>query len=284
MAYPDVPLWLDLARLARDFAWSGAAALRPRPEFSGIERYCLFIGAPRTGHSLIGSLLDAHPQMAVAHEAGVPRYLAARFSRRQVLHLLLANTRRQAARGRPHIHYSHAVAGQWQGRYRELRVIGDKHGEGFLLSAQARPWLTGAALERFDPLYFIHVVRNPYDALASVVGSSKRGQSLERAIAYFEGLYGTLERVREQLSAERLLLLRFEQFLARPRERLTETCAFLGVDAPIDYLDACVAIVEPEPEDGRDLVEWDAAALERVDRLIERHDFLTGYRFHDRTS
>jgi hypothetical protein len=137
VAYPEVPLWLDLLRLARDFALSGAASLRPQAGFAGIERYCLFIGAPRNGHSLVGALLDAHPQMVVAHELGVPRYVAARFSRRQVLYLLAANARRAAARGRPHIHYSHAVPGQRQGRCRDLRVIGDKHGEGFLLSVQA---------------------------------------------------------------------------------------------------------------------------------------------------
>lgn len=281
MAYPEVPLWLDLARLARDFALSGAAALRPLPGFRGIERHCLFIGAPRNGHSLVGALLDAHPQMVVAHELGLPRYVAARFSRRQVLHLLATNARRQAARGRPHIHYSHAVPGQWQGRYRDLRVIGDKHGEGFLLSVQARPWLTGAVLERFDPAYFIHVLRNPYDALASVTTSSKRGQSLERASAYFEGLYGTLEQVRRQVPPERLFLLRFEQFLGAPRARLAETCAFLGVDAPDDYLDACAAIVLARPEDHRNLVPWDAAARSRVERMIAQHDFLEGYRYRD---
>lgn len=281
MAYPEIPLWLELARLARDFALSGAAVLRPRPEFAGIERHCLFIGAPRNGHSLVGALLDAHPRMVVAHEAGVPRYLAARFSRRQILHLLIANAHRQAARGRPHIQYSHAVAGQWQGRYRDLRVIGDKHGEGFLLSAQARPWLARAVLERFAPAYFIHVARNPYDALASVVGSSKRGQSPERAITYFEGLYRTLEELRRQIPPDRLLLLRFEQFLERPCERLAEACAFLGVEAPADYLDACASIVLPQPPDGRDLLQWDAAARDRVERLIARHEFLNGYRFHD---
>jgi hypothetical protein len=67
-----------------------------RPASAGIERYCLFIGAPRNGHSLVGALLDAHPQMVVAHELGVPRYVAARFSRRQVLYLLAANARRAA--------------------------------------------------------------------------------------------------------------------------------------------------------------------------------------------
>jgi hypothetical protein len=125
------------------------------------------------------------------------------------------------------------------------------------------------------------MVRNPYDALASVVTSSKRGQSLERAGEYFEGLYGTLERVRQQIPAERLLLLRFEEFLGAPRAGLARACAFLGVDAPADYLDACAAIVLTPPEDHRNLVQWDAAARHRVEDLITRHDFLTGYRFHD---
>lgn len=281
MAYPDVPIWLELARLARDYAASGAGLLRPAADFGGVDRYCFFVGAPRNGHSLVGALLDAHPQMVIAHELGVPKYLAAHFGRRQILYLLAANASRQAARGRPHIHYSHAVPGQWQGRCRELRVIGDKHGEGFLLSVQARPRLADAVPERFDPAYFIHVVRNPYDAIASVVGSSKRGQSPDRAAGYFESLYATLERVRSRLDPGRLHLLRFEDFLRHPRERLQDACRFLGVEAPPDYLEACAGIVLSRPEDHRGLVQWDDAVRRRVDALIERHDFLRGYRFDD---
>ena len=131
MAYPDVPIWLELARLGRDFSWSGIKAMLPNRDLSGIERYCLFMGAPRTGHSLIGSLLDAHPEMVIAHELGVPKYKAAHFSKRQIALLLLSNSGQHAASGRKHIHYSHAVENQWQGRYRRLRVLGDKHGEGF---------------------------------------------------------------------------------------------------------------------------------------------------------
>lgn len=281
MAYPDVPIWLELTRLGRDFALSGASLLRPRPEFSNLDRYCFFVGAPRNGHSLVGALLDAHPQALIAHELGAPKYLAAHFGRRQVLALLAANSRRSAANGRPHIHYSHAVPGQWQGRFRELRVMGDKHGEGFLLSVQARPWLTRALVERFDPAFFIHVVRNPYDAIASVAGSSKRGQSPAAAVAYFETLYATLEGVQGQIEADRLHLLRFEALLADPREALISTCNYLGLDAPSDYLDACAAIVLPEPEDHRGLVNWPGELRRRVDDMIDRHDFLQGYRFDD---
>ena len=33
-----------------------------------LRSFCLFIGYPRSGHSLLGSLLDAHPDIAIAHE------------------------------------------------------------------------------------------------------------------------------------------------------------------------------------------------------------------------
>jgi hypothetical protein len=33
-----------------------------------LRAFCLFIGYPRSGHRLIGALLDAHPDVAIAHE------------------------------------------------------------------------------------------------------------------------------------------------------------------------------------------------------------------------
>ena len=33
-----------------------------------IEKFILFIGYPRSGHSIVGSLMDAHPHMVIANE------------------------------------------------------------------------------------------------------------------------------------------------------------------------------------------------------------------------
>lgn len=277
MAYPDVPIWLELARLGRDFSLSGINAMLPNAHLADVERFCLFMGAPRNGHSLIGSLLDAHPEMVFAHEMGVPKYRAAHFSKRQIELLLLSNSKQQAARGRKHIHYSHAVMDQWQGRYQKLRVLGDKHGEGFLLSVGARPWLYDAVTESMNPCCFIHVIRNPYDAIASIVASSKRGQSVESAITYFESLYGTLASIREKLEPDQLHEIHFEDFLGQPARELEKTCNFFGLAATPEYLESCISIVLEEPEDHRGLVQWDASSMDKVDALINRHHFLSKY-------
>ena len=58
-------------------------------DYQDIEKYCMFIGYPRSGHSLVGSLLDAHPYMLIAHELDALRYIQVGFSKKQLYHLII---------------------------------------------------------------------------------------------------------------------------------------------------------------------------------------------------
>jgi len=49
-----------------------------------LEGYCMFIGYSRSGHTLVGSLLDAHPEMVIAHELDALKYIMAGFGRRTI--------------------------------------------------------------------------------------------------------------------------------------------------------------------------------------------------------
>ena len=33
-----------------------------------MHAFCLFVGYSRSGHSLVGALLDAHPEITIAHQ------------------------------------------------------------------------------------------------------------------------------------------------------------------------------------------------------------------------
>ena len=110
----------------RRFIQSLAGGFAHRAAFRDLETFCTFIGYPRSGHTLIGSLLDAHPQAMIADELDALRYNQAGFSRRQIFYLLLRNSRISAAGGRERTGYHYRVPGQWQGRFEKLRVIGDK--------------------------------------------------------------------------------------------------------------------------------------------------------------
>lgn len=57
------------------FADAEREAERQSALFDGLETYCMFIGYPYSGHSLVGSLLDAHESMAISHELHALKFL-----------------------------------------------------------------------------------------------------------------------------------------------------------------------------------------------------------------
>lgn len=69
---PDGPITVDDA-YCKDNEETPDLSLAQRRRlakaYEGVRAYVMFIGMGRTGHSLVGSLLDAHPHIAVANEA-----------------------------------------------------------------------------------------------------------------------------------------------------------------------------------------------------------------------
>jgi hypothetical protein len=260
-------------------AWLRSRRAAGRERFQDVSAFCLFVGYPRSGHSLIGALLDAHPDMIVAHELHVLRYLRYGFDRDQIFSLLLERSRQQAAAGREATGYSYRVPGQWQGRYRQLRVIGDKRGGGSIRKLCAHPHLLERLRRVVDvPLRFVHVLRNPFDNVASLYQRG-RGRSLEACLDRYLAMLEGVAELRGRLAADELLDVRHEAFVADPRAELSRLCRFLSVEPGADYLDACAAIVWPEVQRRRDEICWPEPCRKRLEARIERHEVLEGYGF-----
>ena len=97
-------------------------------KFGDLKTYCMFVGYPRSGHSLVGSILDAHPNMVISHELNALKYLEKGFTRRQLYYLILTNSRRFNMVGRAHEGYVYHVPNQWNSKFSKLLVLGDKMG------------------------------------------------------------------------------------------------------------------------------------------------------------
>jgi hypothetical protein len=105
--------------LAKVFPRSLYRGSRDRRMFEQIDACCLFIGYPRSGHSLIGSLIGAHPHAVIGHELDLLKYVYARFGRVQLCHLALESSRAFTEAGRRWSGHRYAVPGEWQGRFEE---------------------------------------------------------------------------------------------------------------------------------------------------------------------
>jgi hypothetical protein len=266
------------------FATSLVDAARRRADLRQASTYCLFIGHGRSGHSIVGSLLDAHPEAIVSDELDAVRYIRLGFRRDQVLALSLDRSRRLAAgerrkAGREGKTYSYFVPGWANGRFDRLRVVGDSTAGSAVHAMRDRPGLIELIDRRMHGLgvRYVHVARNPYDNISTM--TIRRGRTLDDAIAAYFADCETLLAIRRELGRERLHDLRHEDLILDPRPRLAELCLFLDLPALPDYLDACAGILFSSPSRSRSNVAWTPEQIERVAGQIERIDFLAGYSF-----
>jgi hypothetical protein len=287
-----VDVFRQILRIAHTYAVSGRASRDRRLDFESVQAYCFFIGYPRSGHSLIGSLLDAHSDAVIAHEFGAFQYVHAMYDRLRLFHLLAENAQAAAAHDRPSREFRYAVPGQWQGRFGHIRVIGDNKAEGATLRLRARPYLL-PRLQRLAgvPLRAIHVVRNPFDCITTMATRAAERQAertrralttpdLWKAVDRYIVLCGEVERLKRELS-DAVYEVRHEDFVAQPAGELRKLCEWLGLEPEPEYLAACAGIVWPNPRHTRHRVEWPTDLRSMVEALIERTDHLRGYRFDE---
>lgn len=253
--------------------------------FDDLTAYCMFIGYGRSGHSLIGSLLDAHPDVAIAHEAHALRIVHKEHpSRARFFRMLMENARAQADQPerRSQTGYSYAVAGQWQGRVRTLRVVGDKAAGKSTRYLASKPNAL-AELQDFVrvPVRIVHVTRNPYDIVARFSTLPIKRPNVGRmraAIDRFERLAEATSAVLAKGEFD-VLTTRHESFIADPRTELERLCAFVGVSVDGAYLDACARIVWKKAHQTRNDVEWQQGERDEVAALVSRYPFFAGYSF-----
>jgi hypothetical protein len=253
--------------------------------YQELKTYCTFIGPTKSGSTLIGSLLDAHPDAIMADEVDALRYVDAGFSNYQIYDILIRRSRRHALDGRVTARrlqaYDFEIEGQWQGRFQNLRVIGDSKAGMSTRRLGANP----ALLERLDRVTkdaeprFIMVIRNPFDPISAM--RIRGNRSVENAVTrYFENC-DFLAALRQVIDPDRLHMVRYEQFVRQPQRMLRDVCAFLGLSADQEYLDACSAIIYDEPEQIRFAVEWQPAWREALIEKSANYDFLAGYSFEN---
>jgi hypothetical protein len=270
---------------ARRYALTAYKAYRQPTLFQDVKTFCLFIGQVKSGGTLLGSLLDAHPNVVLADEIDALRYISAGFKRDQIFHLLLRGAKREALRGRITARrltpYSLAVPGQWQGRHQKIKVIGDsKAGPSTRQFGQAPRLLDRlqATMATID-LRIIQVIRNPYDPISAMM--VRGGRSFENAVDHYFDYCHTLANLHNRLPGSSLTAVHYEDFVRQPRQKLGELCQFVGVEAHDAYLEACTGIVKPVPDQSRQMVPWTPRWIGIVRDRISQFDFLADYTYEN---
>ena len=255
-----------------------------KPESSNlydeVRVLCLFIGYPRSGHSLVGSVIDAHQNALISHRLDAVRYLQAGFSLPQVFYMMHRNAERFALSNRELTGYSYAMGIRWREGIDPLFVIGDQEGKNTARRLSRRPHDLEALLAMEDvSVRFIHVIRNPYDTITTWSERSRVG--LRLTVRRYFDLCAAVQTVRQSVPASQILDLRHEVFVSDFNHQARLLGCFLEIPVSPAYVGRCSRIVDPNFHESRWRRAWPEDLIASVTEGIQRFDFLSGYSFEE---
>jgi len=278
-----------------------------------IGKFLLFFGSGRSGHSIIGSMLDAHEHVVISHEYHLFRhwdYLKRRTEeewRANIYSELYIKSRKDSvgirqdnAKG-----YTLGISGLWQGTYDSyISIIGDKSGGSTRQEFMKDKELFRRRVKELAdilqiPLRFIHVVRNPFDHVASrvlydhvadisAVHAFKKKLKDRKlfhdslVVSVTKKMVSSYEAEEEMIAVfntDNILKIKTEDLIKRPRDVLIRIANFLDLPVTDRYLDLCVAKVYRNSSHARDYISWPTAAKKLLESSIQEHKFLSGYSF-----
>jgi len=259
-----------------------------KEDFSQIDKYIFFIGYPRSGHSLIGSLLDAHPNLIISNEMNALHFFKRKYFRHQIFYYILRNSQEHAKLGRSNSNYNYLVPNQWQGRYTKLIGIGDKKGgesTAILGDENSLKLIDDIRKISKAKLKIIHVIRNPFDNVSTMVSRQAKIRKLSTETLFEErkNLYLSKVKTNAKLKVQipnDICDVHLEDFIATPKKELKRIFQFLEINVSQKYIDDCSSIVWKKTNHSRfDLSYWTTESVEKFLNDIRQYDFLSRYNY-----
>ena len=266
-------------------------------DINSVKQFVFFIGYARSGHSIVASLLDAHPHMVIAHEFNLfsewTRNRGKRLSNRTYLYnKLWANSYNSAINGwrseqKNQKGYSLDIDSIWRGHFEKLLVIGDKSGGKTTRVYQHSPDNFNKIVESLRktvgvPIKVLHVIRNPYDMIATrllyVAGAAQKLKA--KLNATVDHKYCDILELQKRINSTIALTTQVNNFLLSttldvlnihlvdliedPGRTLREMCTFLSVECTQDYMNTCMKKLYRKEPRTRDTVFWPERLVKRV--------------------
>jgi hypothetical protein len=211
------------------------------------------VGYPRSGHSLVGAILDSHPRAIVSHELDLLACWEGGVRWPQLATLIEQNSRESARIGRQQSGYSYALPNQ--GKADAPLVIGDKKGGRTAHYLTLQPDI----LSRFQqntpwPVVLVHVIRNPWDNVATMARLHEL--DAERALESYRVRAKAVDTLRRSWPEDRILDLYLEELISEPDSQLNTLGRFLGLPASESHLTAACELVFKKPRRTRSAIDW----------------------------
>lgn len=263
----------EIQRMAR---FARRTARRLRTDLSEARCFLLFVGNPRSGTTLVRSLLNAHPAVILANEVHAAWRMSAGESWNTVLSRII-DSEQQFSVDPVWTGYRYQVPQAAQTHCAgKVQVIGDKKAGATskLLSDKPNVLLDFC---RWSPLpvRLIHCVRNPFDVITTK--TRRNGLPLEVNIKRYFHAERVAAMAVQSPSIHGSFRIFQEELIRRPKQTMQELLRFIDLDAPDGFLGACESVIYEKPNLSRFGLPWTEASKWEVERRTREIEHLQEY-------
>ena len=287
----------------------------PQQVIDHVEKFVFFIGYTRSGHTIMSSVLDANSNVVIGQELKVFRMVLLH-NRTELIHdkSYLFNQLYWRSWNESHFgvsssnkageHYGVGILSNnysWHGMYKNLRVIGYKSAASATGMYRGNPNQFKKVYKQFShtlqiPIYAIHVVRNPYDMIATkfihksrsrnkgqVSQPSESKDSAEMLMGSISKVFwladGVLNMTMDPELDLKVLEVHNADYVKKPAETVKRICAFLEVDCPEGYVQACQEKAYTSVSKTREAVNFPKQMVTEIAQKLKKYPFFRRYAY-----
>lgn len=281
-----------------------------------VEKFVFFIGYTRSGHTIVSSVLDANPNVVIGQEFKVFRMVMLHNhaelinDKSYLFNQLYWKSWNESHFGVTSVNQAGEKYGvgilfnnySWHGMYKNLRVIGYKSAASATGMYRGNPSQFKQVYKRFShtlqiPIHVIHVVRNPYDMIATnfmcklrsrskgqVPQSSESKDSANMLLGSMSKVFwladGVLDMIMDPELDLKVLEVHNADFVKKPAETVKRICAFLEVDCPEGYVQACKEKAYIHVSKTREAMHFPKQMITQIGQKLNNYPFFRRYTYN----
>jgi len=222
-------------------------------------RQLYFVGAPRTGSTLLGQILNYHPQCLISNESRyLQKILRNGHNPQQAFNEMVQEAIHQFELSLEHTPRFNQKIDTYQPKWKsfnsfkndpefnksEIRVIGDKKAGGNVQVYREDPAIFQKFIDQVGP-YFLFITRNPVNTAKSYLKSHGAG-TFDQAMAKI--LDDTRAAIEIQNITDKYKIVYYEDLQKTGNEVLTNICRFIELNESTTWCDKVLSVVDKDDE------------------------------------
>ncbi|MCB1581820.1 MAG: sulfotransferase [Xanthomonadales bacterium] len=213
-----------------------------------IKNLILFVGHAHSGHSIVGSILDSHSDIALANEVNIAKLIVDHDLTQQEITsvLLYFSFQNSNEKGWKNSEYQYKHDKGFQGETSHPLILGDKKAGGTTRILIKHDWLLNHLIDMFkEKIKFIFVRRNPLDVVAAYSYYMNQPPCQFHVDRYLEN-YQMVKTISQKVHSNQFIEVSQERFVHEPARVMVPVFEKISIPVQPEQLKQWVSSVRSD--------------------------------------